>query len=104
MFVKVGASQIQPQAKAVAGYYTMNIDKGNQSQGGNDAVVVGNIANGLTDCNNPIYTMKTLQTAQTFAAKTDSQGTIWTIVGTDSGFEGETALYYTKIMVTVQPS
>jgi hypothetical protein len=103
--VKVGASPTEPQPKAVAGGYIMNIDKGNQSQDGTDAIVVGNVANGLTDCGNPVYTMKTLQNTQgTFTAKTDSQGTMWAIVGSDSGFEGETALYYTKIVVTVEPS
>jgi len=105
VWVKVGASSIQPQPKAVAGSYSMNIDKGNQEQGGTDAIVVGNVANGLTDCFNLVYAMKTLQNTQdTFTARTDSQGTIWAIVGTDSGFEGETALYYAKIIVTVQPS
>jgi hypothetical protein len=104
VFVKVGASPIEPQAQAVAGRYTMNLDKGNQATGGSDAIVVGNIANGLTDCANPVYTMKTLQNTQdTSTAKTDSQGTIWAMVGTDSGFEGTTALYYTKIVVTLEP-
>jgi len=27
-------------------------------------MVAGNIANGLTDCNNPVYAMKTLQITQ----------------------------------------
>ena len=82
----------------------MNLDKGNQATGGSDAIVVGNIANGLTDCANPVYTMKTLQNTQdTSTAKTDSRGTIWAMVGTDSGFEGTTALYYTKIVVTLEP-
>ena len=86
VFVKVGASPIEPQAQAAAGHYTMNLDKGNQATGGSDAIVVGNIANGLTDCANPVYTLKTLQNKQgAFTAKTDSQGTIWAMVGTDSG-------------------
>lgn len=105
VFVKVGASPIEPKAQAVAGDYTMNLDKGNQATGGSDAIVIGNVANGLTDCANPVYTMKTLQNKQgAFTAKTDSQGTIWAMVGTDSGFEATTALYYTKIVVTVSPS
>jgi hypothetical protein len=105
VYVKVGASAMEPQSRAVAGYYAMNIDKGNQSQGGADAIVIGNVANGLTDCVNPVYTLKTLQTTQSsFSAKTDSQGTIWTIVGTDSGYEAGTTLYYTKIVVTLKPS
>lgn len=105
VFVKVGASTIEPQAQAVAGRYAMNLDKGNQATGGSDAIVVGNVANGLTDCANPVYTMKTLQNTQgTFTAKTDSHGTIWVMAGTDSGYEGITALYYTKIVVTLEPS
>jgi hypothetical protein len=103
--VKVGASPTEPQPQAVAGGYIMNIDKGNQSQGGTGAIVVGNVGNGLTDCNNPVYVLKTLQTTQgTFTAQVVGQGTIWAIVGSDSGYEGETALYYTTIIVTVQPS
>lgn len=104
VFVKVGASPIEPQAKAVAGRYAMNLDKGNQANGGSDAIVVGTVANDLTDCANPVYTIKTLQNTQgTLTAKTDSQGTIWAMVGTDSGFEGTTAVYYTKIAVTLDP-
>jgi hypothetical protein len=104
VFVKVGASPIEPKAKAVAGDYAMDLDKGNQATGGSDAIVVGNVGNGLTDCGNRVYTLKTLQNTGTFTAKTDSQGTIWAMVGTDSGFEGTTALYYTKIVVTLEPS
>jgi hypothetical protein len=105
VYVKVGAGAIQPQPLASAGSYAMNIDKGNQSQGGADAIVIGNIANGLTDCNNPIYTMKTLQNTQlSFTKETDSQGNIWAIVGTDSGYEAGTALYYKNIIVKLKPS
>lgn len=94
--VLAGASPIEPEAVIVGGDYKMNIDEG---------VVVGNVANGLTDCDNPVYVMKTVPTTPVaFTATTDSQGTIWTTVGTRSGFEGRTAVYYTKVVVTVQPS
>jgi hypothetical protein len=31
--------------------------------------------------------------------KTDAQGNLWVIVGTDSGFEGTTAVYFQSINV-----
>jgi len=37
--------------------------------------------------------------ASSFIAKSSSKGELWLIVGTESGFEGVTTLYYTKIDV-----
>ena len=34
----------------------------------------------------------------------DADGKIWLIVGTDSGFEGLTALYYTRISYSLTPT
>ena len=62
----------------------MNIDKGNQEQGGTDAIVVGNVANGLTDCFNLVYAIKTLQNTQdAFTARTDKEersGPLWGLI------------------------
>src|SRR5687767_2709848 len=50
VFLKAGASSIEPLAVSQTnGYLRMNVDIGNQSQGGAAASVAGNIANGI-DC------------------------------------------------------
>lgn len=101
VFVKAGASTIEP--KAVEGdnrRLRMNIDKGNQSQGGADMVVIGDIAH--SDVTGNEHRLKFLDNAgQPLSVKTDANGRVWLIVGTDSGFEGLTAVYYARIAYTL---
>jgi hypothetical protein len=100
--LKIGASTIQPATSLNSqGYLMLNLDKGNQSQGGADMKVVGNIGNTL-DCPDATYQSKTL-TLSGFSVASSSAGVIWVIMGTDSGFEGITTLYYDRITVTVRP-
>ncbi len=101
VFVKAGASAIEP-ASAVdsIGHLRMNTDKGNQSRGGQDMVVLGNIAH--PDASRDAYAIKTLTNADApLTATTDGEGRLWLIVGTDSGFEGLTTLYYSRIAYTL---
>ena len=45
VFVKAGASTIEPDTfEASNGYLRMNVDKGNQSRGGESMAVLGNVA------------------------------------------------------------
>lgn len=95
VFVKTGASQIEP-IKAVdsAGDYRMNIDKGNQDSEGDDMFNLGDFANGTDKA---VYKLKTLTNEDSFAVQADKNGELWVIIGTDSGFEGTTTIYYTSI-------
>ncbi len=71
------------------------MDKGNQAQEGNEAVVLGDIAkpdDGTFDY--ALITRNNL--ARPFSFRTDGSGSAWLYWGTDSGFEGTTTLYYTK--------
>lgn len=96
VYVKVGATQIEPKKVLVDGYYQMNINKGNQSQGGSDMQVVGNVAVAATTTQyTEVY--RTNSTKSVFQVTTNSQGEAWIILGTDSGFEGKTTLYYTSV-------
>lgn len=97
VYIKVGATPNEP-AKVVdeEGWYRPDIDKGNQAQGGEDMIVIGNFANG-TDEN--VYTLKTLSNSSPFGATAGSQGTLWLLVGTDSGYEGKTTIYINRIDV-----
>lgn len=100
VFLKGGAIGTEPKKVIEANRYTLNVDKGNQSVPGENTVVLGNIA---VDYDTKDYTLITRNNASTyntpFIAKSNSKGEMWLIVGTESGFEGTTTLYYTKINV-----
>jgi len=100
VYLKAGASGNEPKKVIEANQYALNIDKGNQSTSGENTVVLGDIA---VDFNTEEYTLITRSNASTyndpFVAKSNSKGELWLIVGTDSGFEGTTTIYYTKVNV-----
>ena len=97
VYIKAGATATEPQKiEDDLGWYRLNIDYGNQSEGGNDMIVLGNFANGT---NENVYVLKTLSNSTLFLATSGNNGTLWLLVGTDSGFEGETTIYINKIKV-----
>ena len=100
VFVKAGASTVEPVAEEDSNrYLRMNIDKGNQSRGGESMLVLGNVANREVESRE--YRIKTLENAnRPLVVVTDSTGGVWLIVGTDSGFEGLSRLYYARISYT----
>ncbi|MBK6947144.1 MAG: hypothetical protein IPH16_02840 [Haliscomenobacter sp.] len=99
VYLKAGASAAEPKPVLNSGFWTMNIDKGNQAVGGAQMAVLGNVANGISEY---IYQLITRENATTpFNARTNSQGELWLIIGTDSGFEGKTKLYYDEVKVEV---
>lgn len=108
IWVKAGATAPEPEPviEQVGGsdYYRMNIDKGNQSTGGQDALLLGDASNSNTDCQDPVWEVKTLESEEALAVVTDEDGALWLFVGTDSGFEGRTELYYIRYEASFQPA
>ena len=97
VYIKAGATPVEPVKQLNQDdFYELNIDKGNQSQGGSAMVVLGNFANGTEE---NVYTLKTLTNSFPFRARANSEGRLWLIVGTDSGFEGTTTIYYDEIEI-----
>jgi len=74
---------------------------------GTAASVVGNIANGLSadeiDMGNPPYVSLKRQHEHEYTVTASPDGELWLLVGTDSGFEGLTGIYYQRIAVTLNP-
>lgn len=102
VYFKVGASRKKPAKVTVGSLYRINLDIGFQSQGGKNAIVVGNLANPLVDPNNPTYQPKTFANTTPLKMRTDSKGQLWLFVGTDSGFEGPTHYYIASIKVVAK--
>lgn len=103
VYFKAGATSLEPWAeKDQDNFMKMNIDKGNQAAEGADMINLGDISNGKDQ---EVYTLVTRNNSGIpFTVKTDGQGNLWLIVGTDSGFEGKSTLYFTKIKVTINPA
>jgi hypothetical protein len=107
VYLKAGASPIEPLAVLQAdGWLRMNVDKGNQSQGGTAASVAGNIANGIP-CQDAFpnlpYALIQRNHQHTTNVTANAGGEIWLLIGTDSGFEGLTSLYYQSVRVKLIP-
>ncbi len=100
VWIKAGATAIEPvPAEDDMDYYRINIDKGNQSQGGADMVVLGDFSN---DTDSDEYTLKTVTNNDPFYATTNVDGELWLIVGTESGFEATTDIYINSINVVLE--
>lgn len=97
VFVKGGASEIEPVAVNAGGYYQMNVDKGEQSNGGASAVVLGDMANSQSCGETPQWEVKGVSGGGAVEVTADAEGSLWLFVGTDSGFEGTTSIYYTSV-------
>ncbi|MCP1385609.1 hypothetical protein [Runella salmonicolor] len=98
VYLKAGASGIEPQKvkdSTNAQHWTLNWDKGNQSSGGKNAIVLGTV--GIEGETYKYQIIKRTNQSKAFSAKTNDKGELWLLVGTDSGFEGITTLYYTKV-------
>jgi len=104
VFVKAGASLVEPLALLNShGQYRMNIDKGNQSVGGTNAIVLGNIATDAACRSVSDWRLKQLASGSNgVTVQAGSDGGVWLLVGTDSGFEGATALYVTRFQAAFE--
>lgn len=101
VFLKAGAASIEPLSVVQNGRYVMNIDKGDQSRSGRDMITIADLGTHeaatdyvLTTHTNSIYNSP-------FEAKTNSNGELWLIIGTDSGHKGSTTIYFSKINVVM---
>lgn len=106
--LKAGASTVEPVVKPGAlNHLRTDLKKGQQIEEGTEATRLGNIANGLP-CDESQWGKVTLTSTTTLtvqaAKETDAKDALlWLNVGTDSGFEGLTQLYYTDISTTLTP-
>lgn len=109
VYVKAGVVDHEPDLiEDSSGWLRMNIDKGNQASEGQDMINLGTLANPNIDLDTftgEEYAIMTLHNQELlFSVTTDSQGSAWVIIGTDSGFEGATTVFYDTIELTLTES
>jgi hypothetical protein len=101
--LKAGAATAEPRTQVdAAGYLRLSIDHGIQANDGREAVVIGTIENTVV-CGNPQqWELKSLQSrTAALTVRTDRDGALWLLTGTDSGFEGKTSIYITRFVATL---
>lgn len=103
VYFKVGASTMEPEKVDQEGFYHLNVNKGDQAQAGDNALMVGTIGNSLVDGSDPQFLPKEFVNEAPLSVKSDSEGKLWLFVGTDSAFESSTLYYIANITVLLQP-
>lgn len=98
VYVKVGGVTEEPTTQIVSGYYRLTIDKGNHAEGGLNMLPIGHIGVSTTTVDYALINRSNGR-SNSVEVTTDSEGALWLIVGTDSGFEGKTTVYYTQVDV-----
>lgn len=98
VYMGIGLTSVEPKkvVDSTAKNYKMNIKKMQQATSGQDMKVIGNVANGTSE-----NKYKIIKRTGEFTGKSDANGNLWVIVGTDSGFEATTTLYYTGVKVNL---
>lgn len=102
--LKVGAATEEPTAvvEPASGWYRLSVDKANQGEEGSAVLELGDVAGTNRDCTAPRYEMKTFDSgARALDVPASAAGEIWLFVGTESGFEATTSLYYTRIAASL---
>ncbi|MBD2752313.1 hypothetical protein [Spirosoma validum] len=100
VYLKAGATSIEPVKELKDNYYSLNVDKGAQATDGKDAITLGNVGIGDDVTGYKLITRSNAN--KPFTARSNNNGELWLLVGTDSGFEGLTTLYYSSIKVTTK--
>ncbi|MBP1672215.1 MAG: hypothetical protein H6Q25_30 [Bacteroidetes bacterium] len=98
VIVKTGASILEPQKIVSGSYYRMNIDKGQQTTPGVDMDTIGHV--GVSDTTTVFTLINRNNATHLFTVTTDENGEVWVCIGSDSGYESTTTLFYNQINLT----
>lgn len=104
VFLKAGATAVEPESLDIGGNYVLSIDKGDDGVAGEDVITLGDIATPANVTGYALITRNNTMANSRYVAKTDADGNLWLIVGTDSNLEGSTKVFYTRINVVFSAS
>lgn len=98
IYLKVGASPDEPMTNVVNDVYQLNLNRGNLGASGTDLISIGNLA---VTASTKTYTIITRNndSSRAIYAKTNAEGVLWLIVGTDVTATGTATFYYTQLDV-----
>lgn len=99
VYLKACAVPAEPALVSANDVWRLNIDIGKQAFAGKDSTLLGDIEKLHDDTND--YALISRESANGLAARSSDDGSLWILFGTDSGYEGETAVYYTAFEFTL---
>ncbi|MBP2000189.1 hypothetical protein J2Z69_001208 [Paenibacillus shirakamiensis] len=101
VYVKAGLMTQEPKAILDKdNFFHMNIDKGQQSQEGKNALVLGNLAKAKSE--DKKYELKNFNNKnRPFIVTTNEQSELWILIGTDSAFESVSSIYIPRTKITL---
>jgi hypothetical protein len=103
VWLKAGASHVEPKPVTREGDVRLSVDKGEQASEGAAALILGDMANSSDACYNAPYELKDFDSEpRALRARTDGRGRIWLFAGTESGFESRTRIYITRMRADLQ--
>jgi hypothetical protein len=112
VWLKAGGTPLEPITTLAppeygSRYLTIDVDKGYQIEGGKDLGSLGSIWNGIPCPESLVGEWVLLRRTYThpypIIASPADGGQLWVILGTESGFESLTEVYYHRIGVELQP-
>lgn len=101
--IKAGSSINEPFSVFIPArnlYQMQNIDKGDQTVAGRDVVILGNV--GVKAGQKEYALISRSNVTELHYRRTNEKGELWVLVGTDSGFESRSILYYKSIKITLK--
>lgn len=98
VYLKAGAIPYPPLREArklnATSYWQVNFDKGNQAAEGKDMQLLGNIGTNRTDFS---YALIERNSDTPLEVTSNDTGELWVVLGLDSGFEGKTTIFFTRL-------
>jgi hypothetical protein len=103
--VHAGISATEPLTqRQLDGYFRVNLDRGNQAQGGSESQALGHIGNSVSNCaSTRQFEAKFLAPAAALVVTPDKRGDVWLHVGIDSGFESYSEVYLRSVSIQFTP-
>ena len=104
VYLKAGATPSEPKSVMASGNYVMNIDKGDQHTSGGNMISLGDVRTPASSAGYTLITRNNTMANSRYVIRTNSNGELWLIVGTDSSLEGTTSIFYSRITVVFSAS
>jgi hypothetical protein len=106
VWVILAASTAEPLTVFNGSDYRVNLQRGNQGQGGSQGIVLGTIANDVPNCGARQWRTKQLSSAEpaTLGVVADERGDAWVLLGIDSGFEAFSRIYFQRLGLRLTPT
>lgn len=103
--LKAGASRVEPVGVVQDGDVRLNVDKGEQANRGEAALLLGDMRNGEPGCGEEVpFALQSRESGgENVVVTADDQGRAWLFFGSESAFESPHELFFASLRVVMRP-